>query len=232
MKCGFLQRINRFSAEGGQMPPSDYEKEKLMSVFYLELPLSEDVLKIRKQNNYEEFKVLYKVDKSKDFAVFHGVFTGEEGDDLNDYLAVDVSSTYKSVQTYAAGTIFVNVLKSTHDPKGKLPSGAIATSWKDFYKAWAQAPASMCMTDGGFYIGNDIPLQGKCCNNSVIVGGHVIIPSNIKVAKKPAPYETVGICPICNTHNSNNGNYMKLRCNTKVVLINYTLHRSVYQETI
>lgn len=206
-----------------------------MSVYFLDIPCTEEIEKIRNANVGAENqrdsnqRVLYKIHESGEYAEYHGIFESVSEDDGNDYIVIPFKSACDSVVDVSWGTPFVNVKGSS----GDCPD--YGSSWLGFYKETTGKTPDHCFTDGFLYYA-DHSHSGCVCGKN-LVGGHVIFDSGSLIAFDPRvtplpKHAWIGIVPICMTHNSNNENYMVLKKSEPVVKIRYTLPKVVYKKLL
>lgn len=120
-----------------------------------------------------------------------------------------VNSTYVGTVTWTLNYNFANVIGSTNDPK--VPG---FPTWIGLWETKCNGNAGPAYCSSYNYFSQD---PTKHCSG-IFVGGHVVSGTS---TSSPPQGATVYIFPICQTHNANNGGYMKMKYNPKGVKLSY-----------
>ena len=182
---------------------------------FIETPDVENGLELTLEQEHM-CKVVYKKDttNSDDGYFFHSLWNPEQDYD-DEHIIVPLRSTDARVVTWEAGTEFANVIDSTYDPK--RVNGYENKYWKELYGLMTGECNTQCATDRVFYDSvTREPKTGKSCKKP-IVGGHVIRGQN--ACKIAAGSNEVFILPICQSHNSSKGIFMRLSRPRQVVCL-------------
>ncbi|WP_019554777.1 hypothetical protein [Propionispira raffinosivorans] len=161
-------------------------------------------------------KVVYKKTDDPKIYRFHDLWN-PINDYNEEYIIVPVRSVFGSVQGYAAGMEFANIIGSKDDPN---PS----SSWLKLLTNNGIA-CTECVTDGKFYDPKtNKAFDGYKCSD-YILGGHIILGCEAKIVEKGS---SVYLIPICNHHNSyacgnsggnGTGFYMKTKSDGNCILL-------------
>lgn len=214
-----------------------------MALFLNSYPHSVEGAKLElTQEQEQSCKVVYKLD-GKGGAFFEDLWYPEQ-EYSDEYAVIPLRSVYDGTEPFRARTRFANVIGSTKDPHPKFDK-KIIDCWIDL---WADAAnnknkPTICCTDQTFYyLYNGLQEKYKKimflgiemnadCDNTVIVGGHVIM--NATNATSVGTGGNVYILPICNKHNIGyaegpdwgGGFYMRLDCDTTAVKLKNYMQR-------
>jgi hypothetical protein len=207
---------------------NEYRRVIIMGNKHIYLPSTEAGKSLKLTNEQENLcKVVYKKTDDPKIYRFHDLWNP-----INDYdedcIIVPVRSVFGSVQGYASGMEFANIIGSNLDPD---PS----SSWLTLLTNNGIA-CTECVTDGNFYDPSnntkyDKNKSGAKCEcstgSSNMVGGHVLLGQTI--ATQVVSGGTVNLLPICKHHNSyvcgngagdGTGFYMKTKSAGKYILLN------------
>lgn len=202
-----------------------------MGIFLRNFPKTEEGKKLNLEEELKkELIVVYRKTDDNDGWEYHGLKNDVE-DYFKDDIFVPVESVYGGYVGVKAGTPFVNVIGSTHDPK---PDTSWINLMRNVYSAngFPVERLNYCCTDGNFYdsITHNIIVNNRCTDT--IVGGHVLLGETVNQETRAG--SIVYLLPICSPHNvcRLNGNvtgayyYMKTKYDIVAVQLNRFLMRA------
>lgn len=202
-----------------------------MGIFLRNFPKTEEGKKLNLDEALKkELIVVYRKTGDDESWGYYGLKNDIE-EYLEDDIFVPVESVYGGYEIVNAGTPFVNVIGSTHDPK---PDTSWISLMKEVYRnnGFPVERLNCCCTDGNFYdsTNHNIIVNGRCTDR--IVGGHVLLRETVNQETRAG--SIVYLLPICIPHNvcRLNGNvtgayyYMKTKYDIVAVQLNRFLMRA------
>lgn len=202
------------------------------NIFLNNLPHTEFGAKLELTAEQEEkCRVVYKLSASDpNKYIFHSLWN-PDGKYPDDCYIVPLRSTYDGLSDeYANGTCFINISKSTYDPKYTMPGWIYDVSWIEVIRrAYAAGKvnyncSACCAQNLVIDTINNNKFTINC--SGTICGAHVLI--NETMSKEVEKGGNVFLLPLCDNHNTydknNNvkyywgtGYYMKLSRPMKAV---------------
>lgn len=189
------------------------------NIFLNHLPHTEFGAKLELTAEQEEkCRVVYKASsENKNICAFHSLWNPDEKYPDDCYI-VPLRSTYDGLSDeYANGTCFINISKSTYDPKYIISGWKYDVSWIEVIRrAYAAGKvnyscSTCCAQNLVIDIRNNNQFTLNCGGN--IYGAHVLM--NETMSKEVKEWGNVFLLPLCNNHNTyDKNNNEKYHCGT------------------
>lgn len=212
-----------------------------MAKFLKNVPITEEWRELElsdESSNDNEYLIVYKRNEDGNWK-FYDLYNDEDSYD-DTYILVPVSSVCHGVEYVRQGTEFVNVLRSTKDPKPfKRLSWIQLMEWVYRNKKLNTDVLSTCCTDGNFYRTRSRGIvEDKHCYGR-IVGGHVLLYTSKNTNSDVG--DEVFMLPICSCHNTSRvgygkrtgeGFFMLTRCDVWALKLSRFLMKDMVQDCL
>lgn len=157
-------------------------------------------------SNRDKYHVVYKKNDDGNWHLYD--LYCEDDTYEGEYIMVPVGSVYRGLAKVNKGTKFVNVLRSTRDPK-PIKRCTWIELMRLIYRKYQldEGLLEECCTDGNFYMSNTGEIVEDKSYRGWIVGGHILLHRERNRYNKVG--DKVFMLPICNSHNTSRVGQMK-----------------------